>query len=347
MILWHSSCITGQDTCLQTNNNNRLPLFQGYGAGPNDRIQHQHQAIIPSYKFNCCGNITAWGVDLNPVEYDAMFSFDFQVWRPSPTVANDGCYSLVANYLMENILPPQITIEHVARVTPLPRNQLPFQPGDVLGFYVESNGTTSAYDNGVVVLQNDSFNNELIWHASITALTSSIGSCPYPVGSTRLLSSPTSAALVISIAVTTYSCLQSISTSMLPSLNPTHSLCSSTFSTSTLLLNPTHSLRSSLFLVTVGQPQQTPTLISPSDSTSTPLPIALIIGIVVAFILVYFIIATLVLIIVAVAKRNKIKVQIFDQTKTDMALENQVDGESELKLQGLTLCGNGSIYYIV
>ena len=334
MILWHSSCITGQDTCLQTNNNNRLPLFQGYGAPPAERIHHQHQAIIPSYKFNCCGNITAWGVDLNPVEYDAMFSFDFQVWRPSPTVENDGCYSLVANYLVENISPPLTTIEHVARVTPLPRNQLPFQPGDVLGFYVEASGTgASDHDNGVVVLDNDGFSNELIWHASITALTSSIGSCPYPVGSTRLLSSPTSAAPVISIDVTTYSCLQSIFTSMILSLNPTHSLCSSTFSTSTLLLNPTHSLRSSFFPVTVGQPQQTPTLISPSDSTSTPLPIAVIIGIVVAFILVCFIVATIVLIIVAVAKRNKIKVQIFDQTKTDMALENRVDGESELNLQ--------------
>ena len=328
-------CNAGQDTCLQTNNNNHLPLFQGYGSGPSERIQHQHQAIIPSYKFNCCGNITAWGVDLNPVESDARFSFDFQVWRPSSTVANDGCYSLVANYLMENILPPQTTIEHVARVTPPPGNQLPFQPGDVLGFYVESSGTTSDHDNGVVLLNNDSFSNELIWHASITDLTSSSGSCPYPVGSSRILSSPTSAAPVISIAVTTYSCLQSIFTSMIPSLNPTHSLRLSTVSTSTLPpLNPIHSLRSSFFPVTVGQPQQTPTLISPSDSTSIPLPVAVIIGIVVAFILVCFIVATLVLIIVAVAKRNRIKVQTFEQseTKTGIVLENQVYGESVLKL---------------
>ena len=310
MILWHSSCITGQDTCLQTNNNNRLPPFQGYRAGPSERIQHRHQAIIPSYKFNCCGNITAWGVDLNP---DKIFNFDFQVWRPSLTVANDGCYSLVANYLVESI---SLVQEEVARVTPSPNNQLSFQPGDVLGFYVESIGSgNSDYDNGVVLLNNDSFSNELIWHASITALTSSSGSCPYPVGSSRILRETTQAVPVISIAVATYSCLQSISTSTLPSLNPTHSL------------------RSSTFPVTVGQPQQTPTLISPSDSTSTPLPIALIIGIVVAFILVCFIVATLVLIIVAVAKRNKIKVQIFDQTRTDMALENHIDGESELKLQ--------------
>ena len=256
------------------------------------------------------------------------------MWRPSPTVANDGCYSLVANYLVENISPPLTTPEHVARVTPLPRNQLLFQPGDVLGFYVEAKGTDSDHNNGVVLLKNNGFSNELIWHASITSLTSSSGSCPYPVGSSSagVLNTSTKAAPVISINVTTYSCLLSIPASTLLPLIPTHSLRSSTFSTSTIPpLNPTHS---STFLVTVGQPQQTPTLISPSDSTSTPLPIAVIIGIVVAFILVCFIIATLVLIIVAVAKRNKIKVQTFEQseTKTGIVLENQVYGESELKL---------------
>ena len=327
VILWYSSCITGQNTCLQTNNSNRLPLFQGYRAPPEERIQHQHQAIIPTYRFNCCGNITAWGVDLNAVAAKAKFSFDFQVWRPSPTVANDGCYSLVANYLMESISPPLTTIEHVARVTPLPSNQLLFQPGDVLGLYVESIGSgDSDFDNGVVLLQNDGFSKELIWHASITALTSSSGSCSYPVGSSRVLRQTTQAAPVISIDVTTYSCLQSIFTStLLP-----HSLSLLTFSTSTLPpLNPIHSLHLSTFPVTVGQSQQAPTLISPSDSTSTPLPIALIIGIVVSFIFVCFIVAILVLIIFSLVKKNNTEVQIFDKTNNGVALENQVNGESE------------------
>ena len=88
--------------CLQTNSSNGLPLFQGYTgpAGyPDRRIHHQNQAIIPSYRFSCCGNITEWGVDLNPEDEVVRFTLDFQVWRPSPTVSEDRCYSLVNNYI--------------------------------------------------------------------------------------------------------------------------------------------------------------------------------------------------------------------------------------------------------
>ena len=57
-------------TCLQTNNENGLPVFRGYGDGSGQAgariysrrilIHHQHQVIISSYKFNCCGSITEW-----------------------------------------------------------------------------------------------------------------------------------------------------------------------------------------------------------------------------------------------------------------------------------------------
>ena len=103
--------------CLQTNSENGLPFFRGYdqaGAGkPNRRIHHQHQAIIPNYKFNCCGNITAWGVDLNP------------------------------------------------------DTALQFQPGDVLGLYVEQHDDITGFDDGVVVLNNGSHTSELVWFASV------------------------------------------------------------------------------------------------------------------------------------------------------------------------------------
>ena len=110
---------TTESECLQTNSNIGLPFFRGYtgAAGePANRIHHQHQAIIPSYKFNCCGNITEWGVDLNPMENQARFSFDFQVWRPSPTLNADGCYSLVNNYIVRSMsLSTDPAISHVAR----------------------------------------------------------------------------------------------------------------------------------------------------------------------------------------------------------------------------------------
>ena len=225
MIKFFVNFLTGQNSCLLTNNGNGLPFFQGYSGNagrPERRIQHQHQAIIPSYRFNCYGNITEWGVDVNPAEIGALFDFDLQVWRPSPTVDETGCYSLVDNYIIiSTSIPPIPEIEHVARVTPLPQDQLQFQPGDVLGFYVESHGTFTDYNNGVVLLNNASYTSELAWHASITALTSQSGSCPYPVGPTGVLNLLTRAAPVISISVTTYSCSSpSTCTNSSPSQSP-------------------------------------------------------------------------------------------------------------------------------
>ena len=200
--------------CLNTNDSNGLPMFQGYtgAAGRSDRrIHHQHQAIIPTYKFNCCGNIIGWGVDLNPDrdEEDKTFDFILQVWRPSPTLQTMAeCYSLISDHrIISTVIKTDSRTGRVARVTPLLQNQLEFEPGDVLGFYVESHGSgPSDDDNGVVVLNNGSHTSELVWHGRITSLTSRSGSCPYPVGTSGLLSTPTHAAPVISISVITNSC---------------------------------------------------------------------------------------------------------------------------------------------
>ena len=190
-------------------NNNR-----GYpSAGSGSRIHHRHQAIIPSYRLNCCGNITKWGVDLNPDRTAAKFKFIFQVWRP----ASNGCYSLVNDFVSTDVQPES---EYVANITPSPADQLQFQHGDVLGFYVESHGegdhlgSRGDANNGVVLLSSGSYTSESVWYGSIdtTSQSSQSGSCPYPVGTAGVLNSLARAAPVISISITTYSCHQSFST---------------------------------------------------------------------------------------------------------------------------------------
>ena len=147
-------------------------------------------------------------MDLNPDNTNATFNFILQVWRPSPTVNITGCYSLVDDFLSASI---SVALQPVSRrvVRVVPYDQLQFQPGDVLGFYVESHGSerNSDYDNGVVLLNNGSHTSELVWYASVdvTAQTSQSGSCPYPVGTTGVLDSSTHAAPVISISVMTTS----------------------------------------------------------------------------------------------------------------------------------------------
>ena len=191
-------------SCLLAGSGNGPPPLQDYVIEIN-RISLEHQAIIPSYKFVCdqtCGNITEWGVDVhrgNDISDQFLYTLDLQVLRPSPTVdesTGTGCYSLVGNNRFTSIS----LSGRVATVTPSPQDYIQFQPGDVLGFYVEEARGTN---DGVMVLTSpSSFTSELVWYASIapTMATSQNGGCPYSVGSNGVLSSFTQAAPVISIA---------------------------------------------------------------------------------------------------------------------------------------------------
>ena len=303
-----------QDSCLTTNGSG-LPVFQGYNqekgqAGGSDRrIHHQHQAIIPTYKFNCCGNIIGWGVDLNPDRdgEDQTFDFILQVWRPSPTLQTDLCYSLIDNHSISTVIGKDSQTGRIAKVTPLPQNQLQFEPGDVLGFYVESHGSDTNYDNGVVVLNDSSHASELVWHGSITSLTSLSASCPYPIGTSGLLNTSTHAAPVISIsAVMASTCFSSsyIHSSLIDSI------------TSTTLLNPKGT---SVLLSPSTRPNHATI---PESSGGT-----IIIGIVAAIIVVAsiigaIIIATIIAVIIVIKKQSRIK----QANNTGMAHSNQLYG---------------------
>ena len=164
------------------------------------RIQRHNQAIVTSYKFDCnqmCGNITEWGVDVRrdrEVEQNT-YTLDLQVWRPSPTVDDStgtGQYSQVGNNRFTSIS----LSDGVAIVTPSPQDYIQFQPGDVLGFYVEG---AIRENNGVVVLTDSNFTNEIIWYASIDPAMATTQTV-YSVGSIGELDSLIRAAPVISIA---------------------------------------------------------------------------------------------------------------------------------------------------
>ena len=194
----------------------RLPPFQNYDE--DNRITLHHQAIITSYKFECsnqlCGlNITEWSVDVHPDgrRYQAQndnrkttlgvpYTLDLQVWRPLPTVNDStgiGCYSLVG---INRFTAIPLNNGVASSLVPSSSNYIMFQPGDVLGVYVEE---ARDDDNGVVVLNRSTdFTSELVWYASIapTMATSQNGDCPYSVGSNGVLSISTQATPVISIS---------------------------------------------------------------------------------------------------------------------------------------------------
>ena len=175
-----------------------LPSFQNYGYNGVERITLHRQAIIPSYEFTCCGNITEWGVDVQPGGGgdDGDYALDLQVWRPSPTVDDStgaGQYSLVGNNRFTSI-----SLDNdVAQVAPLAQNQVQFRPGDVLGFYVEE-ARNNDNDRGVNVLTTATFTSETVWYASVTTLNTMCS--PVSVGSSGVLNTQLRGAPVISIA---------------------------------------------------------------------------------------------------------------------------------------------------
>lgn len=187
-------------SCLKANNENGLPNYQGTESGLKSVILPlQHQAIVPSYKFQCCGTITEWYVSIASSGSDTMDILSLQVWRPSPSVNDTGCYTLVGNNNFSSVsLDSEMT-----SVTPLPHEQIHFQPGDVLGFYVE-NGQQVEYSSGVMMLcdlneQGDrGYETEEVWYA--TNLIFSNAKCLAAVGPGRLLDSSTNVAPIISVS---------------------------------------------------------------------------------------------------------------------------------------------------
>ena len=151
-----------------------LPSFKDYMGGEG-QIPLYHQAIISSYQFQCCGNLTEWRVDLHPGSSadNGRYTLNLQVWRPSPTV--DNSYNLVGNNRF-----PALPLSNGGAlvISPSPAVQIAFRSGDVVGVHIES---ARATDRGLVVLTTASFSREAVWLASAASQT--VGGCSVSVGS--------------------------------------------------------------------------------------------------------------------------------------------------------------------
>ena len=89
------------------------------------------------------------GGNHQPSQFGTTYTLDLQVWRPSPTVDDStgtGCYSLVGNNRFSDI---SLDGGVASFLVPSPANYIQFQPGDVLGLYVE---VAREIDDGVVMV---------------------------------------------------------------------------------------------------------------------------------------------------------------------------------------------------
>ena len=123
-----------------------------------------------------------WGADVYPGQSWRNYTVDFQVWRPSPTVdsTDTACYSLVGNNRFTLIS----IHSFLARATPLPQDYIQFQPGDVLGFYMESDEDASddIIRGQELWLIEATIERQSQWHSRIepNEATHLREGCPYP-----------------------------------------------------------------------------------------------------------------------------------------------------------------------
>ncbi len=116
------------------------------------------QAIVTTYQFHCCGNITSWRAYKLPGNVSVVF----QVWRP----LSDGCYSLVGwtNCTRGGLLNFQSYEfnDNLVGVDLEPSDVISFQPGDVVGYL-----TLGVSDNDEAGIQlNNTYDQDIIWYSN-------------------------------------------------------------------------------------------------------------------------------------------------------------------------------------
>ena len=200
--------ITLAQGCLLASEGTRpLPTFvRPEEAGDADRFTVQPiQAIITSYKFDCCGVVTEWRalVERSGGAHftDQAYSISFQVWRPnSPSpVDTDGCYTMQGtnHFSPISLGDPGTDDRGIVTGIPLESERIEVQPGDVVGFYLESSRNK---DDGILFAEEQEYDSESVWYAT-GDVTGSGQTCLFPVGPGRTLSSSTSLAPLITATV--------------------------------------------------------------------------------------------------------------------------------------------------
>ena len=142
------------DCLMATDGTRPLPNFVRPGGGGEPRFEVTPvQVIIPSYKFDCYGQITEWKAFVERSGRghfgDQPYSITFQVWRPSSPP--DGQYTIVGLNDFSPILLADPDVDNgvnqgIVTGVPLESERIEVQPGDVVGFYFSSSRDD---DNGI------------------------------------------------------------------------------------------------------------------------------------------------------------------------------------------------------
>ena len=175
----------------------RSTPFRDDNASPS--LPSGTHAIVTSYKFGCCGNITAWQTYVQPGgnKHQHAYNITFEVWRPSPSVQDNGCYIMVGANRFTSI---SLLRDGLVSETLKPSNILTVQPGDVVGYFTLSK---LGKKDGIQLDNNQ--NIDSVWYHTSPNSELNIGAhnCPFPVGTETdgIMMSSTNAAPILSVSI--------------------------------------------------------------------------------------------------------------------------------------------------
>ena len=201
----------------------RLPDF-GDAKRRRSPERDMFQAIVPAYRFNCSGRVTEWGACVHPGGDNEEYYIQFQVWRPTGT---EGCYELVdyneppvddrqerSEADSSSTNPPGSEygtlspVDHCVVLTVRENEQIDFQPGDVVGYYVDhlrdrgDGGIQWIEDSEVIVHYRDGLPREDI-KSQYALNVPNPTECGFPASDSNLytLSASSSSAPIISFSL--------------------------------------------------------------------------------------------------------------------------------------------------
>ena len=202
----YSNSFKAQQCLRATNGDRDLPNFVRPGGNEERFEARSLQAIITSYRFNCCGVVTEWRafVHNSNDDHSDVYDISFQVWKPMPLSlgGSDGCYNLTGfnQFLPISLADPGTADIGIVTGVPLESERIEVQPGDVVGFYLRN---IANHNNDGIQFARDtsSYTDERVWFATGSLTSRPEVTCMYPVGTSGLLSSSTNLAPLITATV--------------------------------------------------------------------------------------------------------------------------------------------------
>lgn len=164
-------------------------------------------SIVTSYRFDCCGQIASWKTYVQPdgnEHINGQYTIDLQVWRPSPMVDTNGCYSMVGYDRYSGVLGYRGLVSKVSK----PSRRITFHAGDVIGLLIfrHYNSSIPSPKKGGIKLDT-SYSEEVVWYhvnSQLDPLKVGKESCPLPVGPGRKLRDSINAAPLLSLQTGIY-----------------------------------------------------------------------------------------------------------------------------------------------